>query len=86
MTQAIFCAAGCKSSVADLSAAESAGWSCLQITSRWRCGTCERVLRTVQSVALNSTRPDLLPPHSIGALKKLPEAVPLHEKVGKNAS
>jgi hypothetical protein len=77
----VSCAAGCKRTAQD---PEKAGWSCLQITSgRWRCGDCERELWQARNMPGTeaSYTPDTLPPDSIGALKKLPEPLPLHEKV-----
>lgn len=60
---------------------ESCGWSFLHITNRWRCGACTRELATVQSHLVSDSGADNLPPHSIGALKKLPETPPLREEV-----
>lgn len=64
---------------------EKSGWSYLQITGRYRCGTCERLLYAASTQPGTWPREgdstDPLPPNSIGALKKLPEAPPLHEKV-----
>jgi hypothetical protein len=76
------CAGGCGKKIAAADV-ESSGWSFLHITGRHRCGTCERELGIAASTAGAPPRQqaDVLPPHSIGALKKLPEAPPLHEKV-----
>ncbi len=82
MSDAIGCAGGCGKTVtvADLS---SCGWTVLQVTGRIRCGECDRALARVASAPGVPSRnePDNLPPTSIGALKKLPERQPLHEKV-----
>jgi hypothetical protein len=47
MPDPIFCAAGCKRSVADESEAVAKGWECLEITNRYRCPQCWRELREV---------------------------------------
>lgn len=76
----VSCAAGCKRTADN---PEQAGWTCLQITGRWRCGQCERELWAARNTpgAPPRNEPDTLPPDSLGALKKLPEPLPLHEKV-----
>lgn len=43
----IVCAAGCKREVADIDAAQAAGWENLPITNRWRCPACWRELQAV---------------------------------------
>lgn len=77
----ITCCGGCKKSLENEQAALHAGWSMLSITSRWRCGVCERELRNVQGAKVSESI-DLLPRGSIGALKRLPEPITLHEKPG----
>jgi len=73
------CAGGCKRTTEE---PEKAGWSYLFITGRYRCGQCEADLRKAGEInGSGSAQPDLLPPSSIGALKKLPEPIELHEKV-----
>ena len=76
------CAGGCGKKIAAADV-ELSGWSFLHITGRHRCGECERNLAFAAHASGTPARfePDTLPPHSIGALKKLPEAQPLHEKV-----
>jgi hypothetical protein len=78
----IGCAGGCDKKIA-VSDVDSSGWSYLHITGRSRCGACERALLAASKVTGAPHRPgaDTLPPHSIGALKKLPVPSPLHEKV-----
>lgn len=82
MSDAIGCAGGCGKTVSakDL---DTCGWTVLQITGRRRCGECDRALARVANApgAPPRNEPDKLPPTSIGALKKLPEPLPLHEKV-----
>lgn len=84
MTEAtsIGCAGGCGKKV-DADQVERLGWSFLHITGRYRCGACEFVLRRASTIEGAPTRLDVdtLPPNSLGALKKLPERQPLHEKV-----
>lgn len=80
----IVCSSGCKKTVADAKAAEQAGWSFLHITGRYRCGQCDGELwraSTQPGTWPTNEAADELPPHSIGALKKLPEREPLKEKV-----
>ena len=62
----------CRSRVADSEAAIAASWSCLEITGRWRCPACCRVLREAASIVgpIEATFSDPLPLDSIGALKK----------------
>ena len=78
----IGCAGGCGYSLLpeDL---EISGWSYLPTTGRYRCAACDRVLLAASTMSGAPHDPgiDNLPPHSIGALKKLPEPLPLHEKV-----
>lgn len=78
----IGCAGGCGKK-ADPEDIERLGWSFLHITGRWRCGECERDLARAAHAEGGPPRieADTLPPHSIGALKKMPERQPLHEKV-----
>lgn len=77
----VFCAGGCKTSVPS---PEKAGWSFLQITGRWRCGACEGALwRASTQPGVQPTTDeglDPLPRTDRGALKKIPERPPLHEK------
>ena len=40
MTESIRCCDGCGRSVLDESAEQAKGWSCLQITCRYRCPAC----------------------------------------------
>jgi len=76
------CAGSCGREIQS-AAVEKSGWSYLHITGRWRCGACERDLARAAHADGAPARvdADTLPPHSIGALKKLPESQPLHEKV-----
>lgn len=78
----IACAAGCKRTVADADAALQAGWELLPITGRYRCAVCWRDLNAASTLPGTEAayRPDPLPADSIGALKRLPERQPLHEK------
>lgn len=78
----IGCAGGCGKKV-EARTVDTSGWSFLEITGRWRCGECERNLAFAASTTGAPHQPgaDTLSPHSIGALKKLPERQPLHEKV-----
>lgn len=80
--QMIGCAGGCGKKTA-AETVEKSGWSCLEITGRYRCGECGRDLVRAAGSAGTSPRSDVdnLPPRSIGALKQLPVRQPLHEKV-----
>lgn len=82
MSNGIGCAGGCGKSVR-AEDVDTCGWTFLQITGRRRCGDCDRALARVANTSGGPSRdePDTLPPTSIGALKKLPEPLPLHEKV-----
>jgi len=75
----ISCASGCGRQA---ESPEQAGWDYLQITGRWRCGACGLELRLAGAmVGAAGGSGDPLSPSSIGALKKLPEPIELHEKV-----
>jgi len=45
----ITCAAGCKRTAADETAATAAGWEHLPISRRWRCPQCWRELQAINS-------------------------------------
>lgn len=83
----VSCSAGCKRSTAldpESGMPAAPGWEYLSITGRWRCPACYRELADVNTnggAVQSNDAPDTLPRDSIGALKKLPEPVPLHEKV-----
>ncbi len=49
MADPIGCAAGCKRSVPDETAASHAGWENLPISTRWRCPDCTRELAAVNA-------------------------------------
>jgi hypothetical protein len=84
MPEIVSCSAGCKreTEIPD-DGRNPDGWERLQITGRWRCMECTRQLRAANEVegAPYVAGVDTLPPASIGALKKLADAPPLHEKV-----
>lgn len=80
----IVCSAGCKrTAILPEDGRMPDGWDFLAITNRWRCVQCWRDLNAAATLpgAPSADTPDTLPPDSIGALKKLPEPPPLHEKV-----
>jgi len=82
--EVVVCSAGCKRSVElPQDGTTPPGWEQLQITNRWRCMQCYRELDAGNSMqgTQSAFTPDPLPADSIGALKKLPDAPPLHEKV-----
>ena len=76
----IGCAGGCGKSITT-EELKTAGWSYMDLTGKYRCADCDRALAAAISAAQSSDASDPLPPDSIGALKKLPEPLPLHEKV-----
>lgn len=84
MAQEIACSTGCKrTALLPENGNPPDGWEQLQITSRWRCPHCYRELTAANYIpgTPSEFKPDTLPPGSIGALKKLPEAPPLREEV-----
>lgn len=84
MTNEVVCSAGCKrSTVLTPEGTAPAGWEQLPLSGRFRCMQCFRELDAAQRVtgAPHDPGVDLLPPQSIGALKKLREPPELHEKV-----
>ncbi len=62
---------------------EKSGWDRLELTGAYRCFSCTRALAAASTAVGTwpSDAADPLPATSIGALKKLPERPPLHEKV-----
>lgn len=76
----IGCAGGCgrKTPADDI---EQSGWSRLDITGRYRCGECNRVLLHASTTEGAPPRDevDTLPPASRGALKELRPMPPLKE-------
>lgn len=75
----ISCTDSCGATVAarhdreqDIDAALAAVWTCLQITGRWRCPACVRVLRHAAAFegVSGPVAIDRLPRDSIGALKR----------------
>jgi hypothetical protein len=78
----IGCAGGCGKTVHPDDVAAS-GWTLLQITGRYRCGECDRNLAFASTATGAPPRDaaDILPPHSRGALKELPQRPPLREGV-----
>lgn len=67
----IRCRGLCGSAVPDDEAALRAGWSYLQITAGWRCGSCERELRAAGRITgHDQADADTLAPDSRGALPK----------------
>lgn len=80
----VYCSAGCKKSfVPPPDGTCPPGWEQLPLTNRWRCMECFRSLQEAQKYPGTPAKfePDPLPKDSIGALKKLPEPPPFHEKV-----
>ena len=76
------CAGGCGRETPAESVNKS-GWTRLEITERWRCIECDRVLLHASTAEGASQREetDRLPPTSRGALKELREMPPLKEIV-----
>lgn len=74
----IGCAGGCgrKTLAAGI---EQSGWSCLEITGRYRCGECSRVLLHASTAPGAPPREevDRLAPTDRGALKELRPTPPL---------
>lgn len=68
----IGCRGLCGAELKDEDAATKAGWSYLQITAGWRCGSCDRELFAASKlVGINGTSSeDLIPSTSRGALPK----------------
>lgn len=84
MAEEVACSAGCKRTAAlPEDGTSPPGWEQLPISGRWRCPHCYRELIAARGHIGNDSNPgtDTLPPGSIGALKKLPETITLHEKV-----
>lgn len=64
----ISCSAGCKRQVEDPA---QAGWWFLEISSRWRCGACDRELRAASEITgMHGDSGDALSKDSRGALSK----------------
>jgi hypothetical protein len=67
----IRCRDECGASQPDVLEAVQAGWTNLQIAGGWRCGACCRALAAVAGIpGAGTATGDLLPPTSIGALKR----------------
>lgn len=81
------CAGKCGKEVA-IDQIDSVGWQRLEVVGRYRCGECTRALAKMGTApgAPCEDGVDPLNPHDIGALKKLPERPPLHEKPGGNSA
>jgi hypothetical protein len=81
------CRGMCGAQVPDEDAAMKAGWSYLQITKGWRCGTCERELAAANSiVGQDEGTADTLAPHDRGALPKETASTILAPSVPRNVS
>jgi len=80
--QIVTCACGKEGQLGDKGEAPP-GWDVLQIAPRFRCPQCYRDLTAANDFVGTPAKfePDTLPKDSIGALKKLPKPIELHEKV-----
>lgn len=75
------CAGGCGRGVPD---AQIAGWTFLEISGRYRCAECDKVLAWASSErgpATTDQVDEVLPPTSRGALKELKAPPELREHV-----
>ncbi len=74
MTQPpVSCRDACGATAENDDAALAKGWTSLQTTNGWRCGSCSRMLRLAGAMpgrAADTTFVDRLPRTSIGALKR----------------